>query len=172
MRSASLKDLGSLGTVKRSDATGLRDAPEGSVGSLAREPPAAPAGQTWSAATAAAEATADARACAGTSGNDIARGAFVPRDAAGELLLAQMRPESHVQVNAHLIEERGTAIEEVASSIREVNALFKDMATHVSDQQEDIDKLEEQMMSANLLVREGVTQIEIAHDRQPECTVM
>lgn len=100
--------------------------------------------------------------------------------ASSQLSLAStMHTETRVErlgqldVDEAIRREREAEIADIHQSVTKVNQIFKDLASIVHDQQQDVDAVESMIEKSNNHAREGLNQLEKASSQQQEggCTL-
>mmetsp|Transcript_19254 Transcript_19254/g.27444 ORF Transcript_19254/g.27444 Transcript_19254/m.27444 type:complete len:293 (-) Transcript_19254:91-969(-) len=84
-----------------------------------------------------------------------------------QMMLQVQRDEE--QINLQIMREREEEIRKINQGMRTVNEIYKDLSNIVSEQQEDIDKVEMHMEQSNMNAKQGLEQLEKANanaDRQ------
>ena len=79
----------------------------------------------------------------------------------GQLLIAQQ-----VEHNSVLVQERDAEIQEIAHKTAQVQATFRDLAEIVNQQQEDVDLIEDNAVSANEKTEDGRDMLVQAEQKQ------
>ena len=79
--------------------------------------------------------------------------------------------QNQLQFNEGIIAERERDMAEIQKSVTEVNEIFKDVARIVHEQQEDIDKIEEQVGDSHASAQAGLKEVKEAAKMQPSCSI-
>ena len=74
--------------------------------------------------------------------------------------------QHHVDLNEQLVRERGDEVAKIAQQMAEVQTAFREVATLVSEQQQDIDVIEENAESAAERAEDGCHEIAQAAEKQ------
>ena len=83
----------------------------------------------------------------------------------------QKQLQNQLQFNEGIIAERERDMADIHKSVTEVNEIFKDVARIVHEQQEDIDKIEEQVGESHTSAAAGLKEVKQAADMQSTCAL-
>ncbi|KAG5193049.1 hypothetical protein JKP88DRAFT_240698 [Tribonema minus] len=117
--------------------------------------------------TAAAEAAVAARIF-GVEDNADSAGGGALRGPQQQQLQAQMAEEA---INQAIIEETEAELGAINKSLHAVHEIFKDLASMVSQQQEQVEHIEEQTEAAHQRAQQGLAQVQQASHYQPSCSI-
>lgn len=99
-------------------------------------------------------------------------GAYVSRAQQEQQVLGQLRTLDNEEIDVAIMEERNEAIKAVHQNVVVLNSLFKDMAQLVSEQQEGINAIENNVASAHQKTKQGVNELEQALEHQKSTCVI
>jgi len=86
-----------------------------------------------------------------------------------ELQLKAQRQEQ--RVNQAIIEETEQEMLQINQKLYQVNEIYRDLATLVADQHEQVEHIEETTEAAHARAKAGLEQVKKAHEAQPVCAV-
>lgn len=108
----------------------------------------------------------------------VGRAQFGPSDAPGDLdvMIGSERVQLQVAmqeeaINDAILREREEEIREINQSVHKVNEIFKDLATLVDKQQNDVDQISELVEKSHQHAEKGLDQVQKAAKLQPGCAI-
>lgn len=108
----------------------------------------------------------------------VGRAQFGPSDAPGDLdvMIGSERVQLQVAmqeeaINDAILREREEEIREINQSVHKVNEIFKDLATLVDKQQNDVDQISELVEKSHQHAEKGLDQVQKAAKLQPSCAI-
>ncbi|CAM9279786.1 unnamed protein product [Chrysoparadoxa australica] len=83
----------------------------------------------------------------------------------------QVQVQGEEEVNAAIIQETEAELKNINTSLRQVNEIYKDLASIVAQQQDTVDQIENNTEAAHDRAQEGLRQVEKAAHYQSGCAV-
>lgn len=108
----------------------------------------------------------------------VGRAQFGPSDAPGDLdvMIGEERVQLQVAmqeeaINDAILAEREEEIREINQNVHKVNEIFRDLATLVDKQQNEVDQISELVEKSHQHAEKGLDQVQKAAKLQPSCTI-
>ena len=99
-------------------------------------------------------------------------GVFVQRSAQEQVILDKLIPVDEATVQAHIIEERAEAIEQIHKGLVEINDMFTDLSKLIKDQEVEVTTICDNADESNARTEEAFNQILEANRLQQETCII
>mmetsp|Transcript_30045 Transcript_30045/g.55798 ORF Transcript_30045/g.55798 Transcript_30045/m.55798 type:complete len:317 (+) Transcript_30045:261-1211(+) len=106
------------------------------------------------------------------SHKDAEDGVFVQRSAQEQVILDKLIPVDEATVQAHIIEERSEAIEQIHKGLVEINDMFTDLSKLIKEQEVEVSTICDNAEESNARTEEAFNQILEANRLQKESCVI